>query len=137
MDVHKLKDLSIEDRQSVLQGEALAIEEQVYMRPLTEEEIGQKKDELVQASLLKAVIEEELKNIKEEFKAKIEPLKDQITDSLTAIKNKAIESKGQVYRLPDYDNQMIHTVDNLGIVLSSRRMLPEERQFRIQHAKAV
>lgn len=137
MDVHKLKDLSIDDRQSVLQGEALAVEEQVYMRPLTEDEIGQKKDELVQASLLKAVIEEELKNIKEEFKARIEPLKDQITDSLTAIKNKAIESKGQVYRLPDYDNQMIHTVDVMGVVLSSRRMLPEERQFRIQHAKAV
>jgi len=137
MYVHTLKDLSIDDRQSVLQGEALAVEEQVYMRPLTEDEIGQKKDELVQASLLKAVIEEELKEIKEEFKAKIEPLKDQITESLTAIKNKAIESKGQVYRLPDYDNQMIHTVDVMGVVLSYRRMLPEERQFRIQHAKAV
>jgi hypothetical protein len=131
MDIFKLKDLSEEDRQSVLQGESLTVEEHAYMKPLTQDELSIKKDELANAAILKAVIEDELAQIKAQYKDKIEPLREIVNKSIEAIKNKAIEVKGNVYKLADYDNQMIHMVDPLGNVLSSRRMLPEERQFRI------
>lgn len=132
MDVYRLKDLSEEERQSVLQGEALTVEEQAYMKPLTPEELAIKKDDLATAAILKAVIEDELAEIKSQYKEKLEPLREKVSEAIEAIKNKAVEVKGHVYKLPDYENQMIHIVDSLGQVLSSRRMLPEERQFRIQ-----
>lgn len=137
MEVYRLKELSEQDRQSVLQGEALSIEEQAYMKPLTPEELSIKKDDLASAAILKAVIEDELAEVKKSYKDKIEPLRQQVSECIDAIKNKAVEIKGNVYKLADYDNQMIHIVDPLGNVLSSRRMLPEERQFRITPNKAV
>lgn len=136
MDIYRLKDLSEEERQGVLQGEALTIEEHGYMKPLTNEEISLKKDDLANAAILKAIIEDELAEIKASYKDKIEPLRETISEAIDAIKNKAVEVHGKVYKLADFDNQMIHVVDPFGNVLSSRRMLPEERQFRIQ-SKAV
>lgn len=93
MDIFKLKDLSEDERLTVLLGEAITTEEQVYMKPLSPDELSIKKDELTNAAILKAVIEDELAEIKSQYKDNI--------------------------------------VDPLGNVLSSRRMLPEERQFRI------
>lgn len=137
MDIYKLKDLSEEDRQSVLQGESIAIEEHGYMKPLSTEELAIKKDELANAAILKAIIEDELAEIKAQYKDKIEPLRITVGECIDAIKNKAVEVHGKVYKLADYENQMIHVVDPLGNVLNSRRMLPEERQFRIQTIKAI
>lgn len=131
MDIYKLKELSLEERDTILEGEALKVEEQAYMRPLSKEELDIKKDDLASAAILKAVIEEELQQIKEDYKLKLTPLRDKITEALSALKNKAEQVKGKVYQLADYENQMIHYVDPMGHVLSSRRMLPEERQFRI------
>lgn len=131
MDVYRLKTLSQEERDSVLQGESLSVEEQAYMQPLTPEELAIKKDELAVAAINKAYMEEELAEIKKQYKEKIDPMRLQIVDCISAIKNKAIEVKGKVYKLDDHDNKMIHSVDPLGNVLSSRRMLPEEMQTRI------
>lgn len=138
MEIYTLKDKSEEDRMGVLEGENIAVEEQAYMKPLTPEELAIKKDDLANAAILKAVIEEELSQVKAQYKDKIEPLRLIVQESIEAIKNKAVEVKGKVYKMADYENQMIHIVDPLGNVLSSRRMLPEERQFRIpQISKAI
>lgn len=133
MDIYRIKDLSAEDRASVLQGEALTISEQAYMKPLSPDELNVFKDDLANAAILKAVIEDELNEIKLQYKAKIEPLRLRVSEAIDAIKNKAVEVKGDVYKMADHDNNMIHHVDPLGNVLSSRRMLPEERQLRINH----
>jgi len=136
MDVFQLKLMSVEDRENVLQ-EALSIEEAAYMQPLGPEELAIKKDDLASAAILKAVIEDELSEIKKQYKDKIEPLRQKVSDAIEAIKNKGVEVKGKVYKLADYDNQMVHFVDPLGNVLNSRRMMPDERQFRITPSKAV
>lgn len=138
MDVYKIKSLSVEERETVLQGEALSVEVQSYMQPLSPDELAVKKDEFTNAAILKAATENELTDIKKEFKDKLDPLRSKISECLTAIKNKAVEVKGNIYKLPDYENQMIHFIDPLGNVLSSRRMLPEEKQYRIMSpSKAV
>lgn len=137
MDVYRLKTLSQEERDSVLLGESLSVEEAAYMQPLSPEELAIKREDFTSAAILKAVTENELAEIKKQYKDKISPLNAKISECLNAVKNKAIEIKGKVYKLPDFENQMIHFVDPLGNVLSSRRMLPEERQFRITTNKAV
>ncbi len=136
MNFLKIHELSAEERDTLLQGEALSVEEQAYMRPLSKDELDIKKDELANAAILKAVIEDELAQVKEDYKLKIAPLRDIVTKSLEALKNKSEQVKGKVYKMADYENQMVHFVDPLGYVLSSRRMLPEERQFTISSSSS-
>jgi len=135
MDIYDLKNLPEEDRKSVLESESIAIEEHAYMKPLTPDELAIQKDNLAQDSIMKAMIEDEFAEIKSEYKDKLDPLKNSIHDTIEAIKNKAVEVKGKVYKMPDFDNRMIHVVDPLGNVLSSRRMLPEENQRRMSYLK--
>lgn len=132
MDITRLKTLSEQDRKAVLESEAIDIEEGVYDRPLTEEEINYYKDELATQCITQKKLLAELATVKEEFKEKLRPVKTQIDHAMNAIKNRSIPQEGRLYKLADYDEKMIYTVDGDGNVISSRRMRPEERQYRIQ-----
>jgi hypothetical protein len=132
MEIERLKMLSHEDRKLVLESEALAITDGKYVKPLTSEELAFYKDQLADKSILQATILEELKTIKDDFKARLEPVASEIKKSLSAVKFKQIECDGKLYKMADFDNKLIHQVDELGNLISSRSMLPEERQFRIQ-----
>jgi hypothetical protein len=133
--LERLKTLSSQDRKSVLESEAIAVEEGKYIKPLGPEELAFYKDQLADKSIQQATILDELQTVKDEFKARLEPVKNDIKKSLDAVKYKSIECDGKLYKLADFDEQMIHKVDELGNVITSRKMLPEERQFRIQILK--
>jgi hypothetical protein len=131
MDIYKLKTLSPEDRLMVL-NEAVAVEENRYVKPLSNDEMTIMKDEFTQTAIQKAMIDDEFAQVKSDFKARIEPLNTKISECLYALKHKAVEIKGKVYMLADYDNKMMHTVDAEGNVINSRLMKPEERQHRLE-----
>ena len=135
MDIERLKSLSNEDRKLVLQSEALAIVEGKFVKPLGPEELAYYKDQLAEKSILQATILDELKDVKADFKARLDPVATDISKALSAVKFKQIECDGTLYKMADFDNKLIHQVDDLGNIISSRQMLPEERQFRIQALK--
>ena len=130
MDIYKLKTLSQSDRMLVLSGEATEVEKGTYMRPLTDEELREYKDSLAKTSIDQAVLLDELADIKNNYKLKLDPLKLKISECIDAIKNQSIQVSGDQYKIPDYDNQMIHIVDQDGNVIQSRQMYPKERQMR-------
>ena len=132
MGIEKLKNLSSEDRKCVLESEALAIEEGKYTKPLTEDEILYYKDQLAEKSIMQAMLIDEFKSIKDAYKERLKPVQADIRTALSAVKFSAIECEGKLYKLADFETQMIHKVDELGNVVTSRKMLPEERQFRLQ-----
>jgi len=131
MDVYKLKDLSAEDRQTVLLGEAVSAEEQSYMKTLTPEELSIKREEMSNASILLNKLEEDFKVVKEAHKDEIKPIATARKNALDAIRLRAIQVTGKVWMIADHENKMMHSVTDDGNVLGSRPMLPEERQFRI------
>lgn len=137
MNIEHLKNLTNEDRKSVLESEAIAVEEGKYEKPLTPDELLFYKDELAVHSINQAVIMDEFAEIKKDFKDRLEPIKEKISESIQAIKYKSIQKEGRLYKLADFDDQMIHKVDELGNIIHSRKMLPEERQFRIQALKTA
>lgn len=137
MNIEHLKNLTNEDRKSVLESEAIAVEEGKYEKPLTPDELLFYKDELAVYSINQAVIMDEFAEIKKDFKDRLEPIKEKISESIQAIKYKSIQKEGRLYKLADFDDQMIHKVDELGNIIHSRKMLPEERQFRIQALKTA
>lgn len=132
MEIERLKTLSAEDRKLVLQNESIQITEGKYVKPLGPEELAFYKDQLAEKSILQATILDELKEVKADFKARLEPVANDISKALSAVKFKQIECDGTLYKMADFDNKMIHSVDELGNVINSRSMMPEERQHRIQ-----
>jgi hypothetical protein len=135
MEIDRLRTMSAEDRKLVLESEAIAVEEGKYEKPLSPEELAFFKDEVADKSIAQAIILDELADIKKNYKAKLEPLAITIKTALRNIKHKSMEQDGRLYKVADFEDQMIHKVDELGNVISSRKMLPEERQFRIQALK--
>lgn len=131
MDIYRLKDLPQDERQTVLLGEAVKVEEQSYLKPLTPEELHVRREEMANDSILLNEYETELKEIKDQFKLKMNPVEKRRDEALEAIRLKAIGVTGKVFMLADHDNKMIHSVTEDGSVLGSRPMLPEERQYRI------
>jgi hypothetical protein len=130
MDIYKLKTLPESDRQLVLTSEAIEVEKGTYMRPLSDDELREYKDSLAKTSIDQAVLLDELTEIKNSFKLKIDPLRLRISECINAIKLQAVEQTGDQYKIPDYDNQMIHIVDQSGNVILSRQMYPKERQLK-------
>ncbi len=131
MNIYDLKKMSEADRKDFFDSYSIETKEQTYMRPLQKEELDIKHDELAQAAMKKSILEEELKEIKREHKAQIDPVIKEFSDRLREIKQRAVEVTGPAHKVPDYDNQMMHFIAIDGTVINSRPMLPEERQFTI------
>lgn len=130
MDIYKLKTLPEADRMLVLSSEAIEVEKGTYMRPLSDDELREFKDDLAKTSIDQAVLLDELGDIKSNFKLKLDPLKFRISECIEAIKTQSLQVTGDQYKLPDYDNKMIHIVDQDGNVILSRPMYPKERQHK-------
>lgn len=137
MDIHKIKDLSADELKTLLEGENCGMEETSYMKPLTIEELADRKAAFTQLAIDKAEIDDEYETVKEQFKSRLKPLQNQISMTLNVIKQRGEWTTGKCYKIPDYDNKMIHIVNGDGMVINSRMMKPEERQFHISHSKAV
>jgi hypothetical protein len=130
------EEMSPEDKIYALEGLAYGTENMQYQRPLTESELTVIKDELCQALIKKGVKEEELEKIKEEFKNIFKPLDRQIKATITQIKNRSVTEEGIVYLVDDQDTKMMYYYDVNGILLSSRRLLPEEKAKQLNiHSK--
>jgi len=131
MDIHRLKDLSSEERQSVFLGEAEGFEEQVFLKPLSTEELAIIREDHSNSSILLDELTEKFSEVKARHKEEIKPINAKRKSALSAIRLKAIQITGKVWKLPDHDNMLMHFVTDDGQHLSSRPMLPQERQFRI------
>lgn len=132
MDINRLKSLSAHERSLVIQSEAAGTEEQTYMKPLTDDELTQFREELAAAAIAKAMLDEELKSIKDEYKAKIEPHASKITESIEILKNRVQKITGKLHKFVDFESKTVYFVNDEGDVINARMMKPEERQYHIQ-----
>lgn len=129
MDIQKLKDLPADELENVLQ-EATVVRDQTYYRPMDPAEVSIVENEHSIAAIERSYLEEEIKEAKAEFKARMEPIAGRCSDAIEQLKTKMRKITGDLYILADYDNKMMHTLDNRGNVINSRQMKPEERQLR-------
>lgn len=90
MNVHHLKDLTEEERKNVLEGECFSVEESSYMKPLSDQELIEYRAEFSQTSIEVSVIQDELKEIKANFKERLEPLVNKVTAHMAAIKARGL-----------------------------------------------
>lgn len=129
MDIAKLKIMSAEERQIFFETEVASVTEEKYMKPLTDDELRMEKEALAAACIAKGVLEQELKDIKDEYKEQIEPHATVMKECIQSIRFRAKQKEGKLYKYVEHESKVVYFLDPEGNVINSRMMLPEERQY--------
>lgn len=123
--------LSDKERIMILQQNADKIEQTTYQKPLSEEELNARKDQLTENSIKLGDLEEEKSEAVARFKEKIEPLKAVNKVLLFELRMKQAKVDGTLYHMANHEEGMMETYDEQGELVASRRLRPDERQARI------
>lgn len=109
-----------------------------FHRRLTEDEIKERSELLVDNMLSVSKADQELADAKEEHKNTVKPLLAANKTLLHELKSKHAEVEGTLYLLPNFESGMMEFVDENGDIIHTRKLKPDERQGNIIHmARAV
>lgn len=123
------------DRIQALKDNAEKSEDFSYFREYQPEELDLVKDQYFQDVSELQNHEELLKEAKETFKTNADPLKKRMQENLVSIRTKGRYVSETVYLLADHEAGMMEYYNDMGEMVHSRRMLPDERQLRIKIGK--
>lgn len=126
-----MPELTPKERLSIMQENAAKIEQTIYQKALSQEELGVRREDLADNCIRLNKFEDELKEVKDDFKFKMDPLKVMNKRLLTEIKTKQTEVDGTLFHMANHEDGMMETYDNEGFLISSRRLRPEEKQGTI------
>ncbi len=119
------------ERTMCLQENALKVEDTTYQKVLSPDELAARREDLADDCIKLNTLEDELKEVKDSYKAKMDPLKAANKIRLTEIKTKQSTTDGILYHIPDHLSGMMETYDADGMLVSSRRLRPEEKQGNV------
>lgn len=110
-----------------------------YLKDLTDEELDIKRETLTGNCITVFKLEEELKVIKDGFKDRINPLKDETRELCKQVETRKEQVNGTLFHFADHEASIMNTYDEMGEFVSSRRLKPEEKQARlfIAHGKTA
>ncbi len=117
----------LEDRLQQLKDHSDIQDSGPYTRSLTQEELDQRRETLADNSIKLSKLNEELKSTKAEYKAKMDPIKDNNEQLCDEIEYRQAEFNGPTFGFADQANGMMNFYDNRGEWIGSRRLKPEEK----------
>lgn len=124
-----LQNVNQKEREETLESSADKIENFSYTKPFTPDEIRVFKDELSTAMIEYNAFEDELNTIKDSFKQKMKPLKDETKLLLTNIKNKSEFVNERCFIM--IDGNEVGYYNAKGELVYQRPILPGEQQKTI------
>jgi hypothetical protein len=119
------------ERLRVLRESAASIEQTTYRKPLTEDELATHREVFTENCIKLNQFEDELNAQKELYKAKMDPVKNVNKNILSEIKTKQTSVTGELFNVPNFDDNMMESFDGAGELIGSRRLRPEEKQANI------
>lgn len=129
MDKHLGKDIAnLVARESFLKDNCDKVEEKGYMKPYTPEELQQRKEELANASIEIAEIEQEAKEAAAHYKGKLKPLKETRARMVSDIKSKSEYVKEFCYKFVDQEARETGYYNKEGDLIESRPATADELQ---------
>lgn len=126
-----MPEVAQKERTTLLQENALKVEETTYQKVLSPDELAARREDLADNCIKLNQKEDELKLIKDSFKIEMDPLKNKNKELLTEIKTKQSTVDGILYHMPNHDEGMMETYDNEGYLIATRRLRPDEKQGNI------
>lgn len=126
-----MPDLTEKERLVLLQENAHKVEQTTYQKSLSADELAARREDLADNCIKLNQFEDELKEVKDDFKLKMDPLKTVNKTLLTEIKTKQTTIDGTLYHLANHEEGMMETYDKEGFLVASRRLRPEEKQGNV------
>ena len=126
------KDIALEERASFLEDNCDAVEEVTYSRAFEPEELALKREQLTDASIKIADIEEEKKEVMDGFKERLKPLQERKADAIKALRDKSQTVTEKCYKFLDEETKMVGFFNKEGNLVSSRPAFQRELQKTIQ-----
>lgn len=105
-----LSDQPIEQRTQILRDSCDQIEERSYTRKFDQSETNDLRAELAQVSIMVQTLDEELSEIKAEYKGKTKPLAERISRILGDLKSGGEYVKGECFKFIDTVLEKIKTI---------------------------
>jgi hypothetical protein len=106
-----------------------------YYKQLTQHEMDVRREQLAENSINHFELSEQLKEVKADFKEKMEPLIRDNHKLMQEIKTGQAEVEGEIFFVADHEASMMETYNADGEMIASRRLKPEEKQQRISFLK--
>lgn len=126
-----MPDLMPLDRLTALKEDATSIENTTYMRPLSEEEIAIRREDMTNNMINLSRINDEKKEIAKSFKERIAPLASANQKLMSEIKTRQETVSGTLYHIADHEKSMMKSYDGEGNLIHQRRLRPDEKQTSI------
>jgi hypothetical protein len=126
-----MPEIPVDQRLLLMQQNADRIEETTYYKPLTQEELDLRREQLTDNAIKLSEYEDEKKDIMAGFKTKMDPLVKVNKLLMTEVKTRQCEVEGNLYHMANHEDSMMETYDANGEMISSRRLRPEEKQKNI------
>ena len=131
MQVRIFQDQSPKDRLQLLKDNAVKSEEMTYPRQLEDNEVHNLKDEYAKQAIDLAKEEEKKKEFMTDHKAVVKPIKLKLGEIMTQIRSRVEEITEDVYLMSDFDDNVMLYYNKDGVLVHSRPLLQNERQFSI------
>ena len=126
------KDIALEERAGFLEDNCDAVEEVTYSRAFEPEELALKREQLTDASIKIADIEEEKKEVMDGFKERLKPLQEQKGEAIKSLRDKSQTVTEKCYKFLDEETKMVGFYNKEGNLVSSRPAFQKELQKTIQ-----
>lgn len=131
LDSELAKNVPLEDRAQVLEDSCDAVEDVTYSKPFTPEELALKREQLTDASIKIADIEEEKKQVMDGYKEQLKPLQTQKEDAIKALRDKSQTVTEKCYKFFDEDTKTVGFYNKEGNLVNSRPAFKQELQKTI------
>ena len=126
-----MPEASLMERINVMRDTADGIEEGGYVRELTDEEITNRNEELVQVCIDLKRKNDEKKDWMDSWKSEVKPMTIRQDTLITELKTRQIEMDGKLFLMANHDNGMMEYYDEQGELVRSRRLKPEEKRGNV------
>jgi ABC-type phosphate transport system auxiliary subunit len=125
-------DLLSDEIKEQLENECIDKYEQVYDRELTHEEIEQMENEHLEVSKSIHKVKAELDDVSAPLKAEKKKLEKRESYLIATIEKGTAEDERTVYVIPEYETQKVGIYDEKGILVDTRLMRENEKQYKIK-----
>ena len=126
-----MPDMSPQERRAALDEYADKVEDGPYVRSLSEDEIYQRRIMVTDLFIKRRAIEEEKKAAIDEYKERLKPITEAMSEAISQIRTGLEERTGKQYLIADHENGDMNIYDEDGQFISRRRLRPDEKQTTI------
>ena len=129
-----LADTPVEQREEILRNSCDQILERSYTRKFDQDEINERRSELVNVIIQIADLEQELAEVRADYKGKIKPLQERVSKLRDELKVGGDWIKGDCFKFVDEDEGKVGIYSPEGYLLEQRPMTQDERQRNVFRA---